>query len=192
MEDFVKTRTGAQIRSHAQKYYNKLNRRSGETKKAVEPKASQSEPNAIPSNQAAPEADAVPAVAEQKAPVAEHKPSQQQLPLPMSFAISNENPRLRAELFQHIELIESLEGVLRRLHEDQSDPLLDIELTQAGNLLNSISVAAKGIPIPESVPELRQAYTTLVAKLNAANMLLSGLSPQLKDKTYSRYLGCLL
>eukprot|EP00826_Nyctotherus_ovalis_P062170 TRINITY_DN8946_c0_g1_i7.p1 TRINITY_DN8946_c0_g1~~TRINITY_DN8946_c0_g1_i7.p1 ORF type:complete len:182 (+),score=40.49 TRINITY_DN8946_c0_g1_i7:74-619(+) len=175
------------------KYYNKLNRRLGETKKIAEPKASQLEPNTIPSNQVAQEADAVPAVAEQKTTVAEHKPSQQQLSLPMNFGIPNENPRLRAELLQHIELIESLEGVLRRLHEDQSDPLLDIELTQAGNLLNSISVATKGIcPISESVPELHQAYTTLITKLNAANMLLSALSPQLKDKTYSRYLGCLL
>jgi len=70
---------------------------------------------------------------------------------------------------------------------------MDTQLTQAGSLLNTITSATKGIShVPESTPELHKTYTTLLGKLNAANMLFNQFSPQLKDKTYSKYLGNLL
>lgn len=120
------------------------------------------------------------------------KQQQEQLSVPMNFTISKTNPNLRAELLRHTELVSSVERVLQRLHKDPSDPLIDIELVQTGNLLTSISAILKEVPSLADVPDLHSIYTKLVGKLGSVSATLSNLSPQVKDKTYSRYLGCLL
>ena len=101
--------------------------------------------------------------------------------------------RLRENLLQHRELIESLEQVLNRISTEPNDPLAEIEIEQMGKMLAMISNdVLKTMETIDPSSDTHKLCTNLIQRINSDNLVLKALSPHLKERTYGKYLSELM
>ncbi len=178
MEEYVCTRNGAQIRSHAQKYFNKLNK-------------SVNGPKPAPShNHKSEGGDA--AEAHEKSVLAAAVPTP--FPVVPKVIVPPSDPATFAELSRHIEVVDSLIRVLQSLQPaPENDPLAELKLTQGEILLDKISdmvqqIAAKA----HAALDLQKLFAELIAKIKTAYGLINDVSPVLDQEKYCKYLASFL
>ncbi len=171
VEEYIGTRTGAQIRSHAQKYFNKIN------KEQPTLKADRSLSQGAPDSKCLP--DIVPNVAELKVDM----PPPPQEPAQISPILQE----YTTELSQHRELLDSARRILSGLKS--SDPLFAVKLTQGEELLKKLHAWA--LELYQKLgraKDLREACSRHLSSINEVFVLIKEISPDLKDVKYSGYL----
>ncbi len=176
VEEYIGTRTGAQIRSHAQKYFNKLNKDQAAAQNAEK---SQSQGQADPK----PALNGQPDVQDRKSSSQSQKET---LPTHTPLALQEYG----TELTQHRELIESAQRVLTDLKTAKdADPLFAVKLNRGEELLNRLQVAVYELLLrARDMPDVRAACAKNAQSINDTLAVLREVSPELKDAKYSGYL----
>ena len=170
VEEYIHTRTGAQIRSHAQKYFNKVNRVPNKSPAAKPPADT---PVLPPLPVSAPVS--VPSILPTRAPV------------PNPF-IPPSDPVFYERLCTHTEVVDSLMRIFQALKDlPEADPLADLKLTRGEELLNRI-LASIQKPSPPNAMDLHNKWMALIQKIKEVSEVINQISPMLERERYCKHL----